>query len=235
MNRRDFRAYRKSFQADLRGILADGRTELIDEQALPSYTHRNRLMSWLFWERIRVVIKELERGEVGRVLDFGCGAGVLLPILLRMKGQVSACDLDLTYASQVARERGWRNIDWRIGLDSLKELAPATFDTIICLDVLEHVDSLPDVVAEFVRLLKPGGRLIVSGPTESILYRAGRRLAGFSGHYHVRDIYEIERYLSRFFRLSLARRLVWPITLFRITVGRLLPVVKSEEQVAQGQ
>ncbi|HYT32639.1 MAG TPA: methyltransferase domain-containing protein, partial [Thermoanaerobaculia bacterium] len=126
-------------------------------------------------------------------------------------------------------------IDWRTGPDSLKELPAETFDTIVCLDVLEHVDSLPEVVAEFVRLLKPDGRLIVSGPTESILYRAGRRLAGFSGHYHVRNIYEIERYLSRFFHLSVARRLVWPITLFRITVGRPLPVVKVQEQVAQGQ
>jgi len=235
MNDRDFRAYRKAFQADFRRTLAGGRTELIDEQALPSYAHPNALMSWLFWQRIRVVIWELERAHVGRVLDFGCGSGVLLPVLLGMKAEVFACDLDLTYASRVARERGWRGIDWRTGPDSLKQLPAETFDTIVCLDVLEHVDSLPDVVAEFVRLLKPDGRLIVSGPTESILYRAGRRLAGFSGHYHVRNIYEIARYLSRFFRLSVARRLVWPITLFRITVGRPLPLAKVQEQVAQGQ
>lgn len=233
MNHRGFRAYRETFQADFRRFLADGRTELIDEQALPSYAHPNVLMSWLFWQRIRVVIRELERADAGKVLDFGCGAGVLLPVLLGMKAEVSACDLELSYASRLARERGWRDIDWRTGLDSLKELAPATFDTIICLDVLEHVDSLPEVVAEFVRLLKPDGRLIVSGPTESILYRAGRRLAGFSGHYHVRNIYEIERYLSRFFRLLLARRLVWPVTLFRITVGRPLPVVKPQEQSSE--
>ena len=80
---------------------------------------------------------------------------------------------------------------------------------------------MPEVSAEFVRLLKPDGRLIVSGPTESVFYRAGRRLAGFSGHYHVRNIYDIESHLSQFFRLSLVKRLVWPVTLFRITEGRL--------------
>lgn len=202
-------------------MLAGGRTEQIDEQALPSYANSNPLMSWLFWERVRIVFRELARAPRGRTLDFGCGSGVLLPRLIELGADVHACDVDLTLARRLAESRNWTGIHWHSGPGSLRDLPAGSFDTILCLDVLEHVDSLPMVTSEFVRLLKPTGRLIVSGPTESLLYRAGRRLAGFSGHYHVRSIYDIEEHLARYFRLQVARRLVWPITLFRITVGRL--------------
>lgn len=50
-------------------------------------------------------------------------------------------------------------------------------------------------VVELARLfqtkLKPDGRLIISGPTENLFYQACRSLAGFSGKYHRRDVYEI--------------------------------------------
>jgi len=223
LDRRSFRAYRRQFQAAFRKVLASGRTELIDEQALPSYAHSNFLMSWLFWQRIRVVLKELEASAPGRTLDFGCGAGVLLPALRDLDADLFAYDLDLSLATRLARHWGWPEIKWIADARALERLEPGTFDTIICLDVLEHVDSLPAVTSEFVRLLKPTGRLIVSGPTESPLYRAGRRLAGFSGHYHVRSIFDIEKYLDRYFRLQIVRRLIWPLTLFRITTGRLRP------------
>ena len=64
------------------------------------------------------------------------------------------------------------------------ELAAQTIDTIIAAEVLEHIDPLGDTLAFFRNLIKRGGNLLVSLPTENFLYRLGRRMAGFDGHYH---------------------------------------------------
>ena len=79
------------------------------------------------------------------------------------------------------------------------------------------------VVAALRRKLRIGGALIVSGPTESWAYRCGRWIAGFSGDYHVRSVFEVE---SEIMEAGFARerllRLPFPIapTLFRITLWR---------------
>ncbi len=59
---------------------------------------------------------------------------------------------------------------------------------------------------------------MVSGPTENVLYKAGRLLAGFSGEYHVTNIYDIE---GKFREMGLEREalkvLYPPVPLFRIS------------------
>ena len=93
-------------------------------------------------------------------------------------------------------------------------------DLILALDVLEHVDDLPKVLQDMARLLKPQGLLLVSGPTENWMYRLGRsigqRFAGpeFSGHYHHRNIYDVQGELAKLFTVKIVRRLVYPLTFF---------------------
>jgi 2-polyprenyl-3-methyl-5-hydroxy-6-metoxy-1,4-benzoquinol methylase len=217
----EFRRYRKSIEPFLARALAHGRNEQLDEQALPSYTHENRLMAWMFWKRVHVILQLLER-DAGRLLDFGCGAGVLLPALVRGRNRVTACDVDLGLAQRLAAEQGLEGIEWLESDARLAQLPEKEYDTILCLDVLEHVESVRALAAEFHRILKPDGRLIVCGPTESPIYRLGRRLAGFSGHYHLRSIYDIEAHLKDRFEVTVLRRLGWPLTLFRIVAARPL-------------
>jgi SAM-dependent methyltransferase len=101
---------------------------------------------------------------------------------------------------------------------SATQLHPNSFDLINALDVLEHVSDLPRTLSDLLKLLKPGGRLVVSGPTENILYQMGRRLAGpeYSGEYHERGIGEIKRELGRLARLRQIATLYWPIPLFEV-------------------
>ena len=78
---------------------------------------------------------------------------------------------------------------------------------ILALEVLEHVDDLDSLAAEFRRLLRPGGSLLCSLPTENTLYRLGRRLAGFSGAYHVHGVSDVVRVLRGFLGTSRVARL----------------------------
>jgi len=60
--------------------------------------------------------------------------------------------------------------------------------------------------------------LVVSGPTENLLYRAGRLCAGYSGHYHVSTIYQIERELRRHRMTETARKVLFPLlSVFRVS------------------
>lgn len=160
-----------------------------------------------------------------QVLDFGCGSGVMLSFLSQHSRHVTAMDIDLVPLERVKKYIPLKeNV---LVLDAnqapLSQLTPKTFDLINALDVLEHVDDLPRTLSELLNLLKPGGQLVVSGPTENILYQIGRKLAGpeYSGDYHERGIGEIKRELARLARVRQIATLYWPIPLFEVFVAHV--------------
>jgi 2-polyprenyl-3-methyl-5-hydroxy-6-metoxy-1,4-benzoquinol methylase len=100
----------------------------------------------------------------------------------------------------------------------VSQLEPKSFDLINALDVLEHVDELPRRLSELICLLKPGGRIIVSGPTENVFYQIGRKFVGpeYTGEYHERGVAEIKRELSYLARIEHIATLYQPVPLFEI-------------------
>jgi SAM-dependent methyltransferase len=194
-----------------------------NETAVPSYTHTNPLIRQLFWRRLEAAVDlaQLHRGD--RVLDFGTGSGILLPTLEACGAEVWATDLDVSPAQSLinALRLGTRIVPpeayggWRA------EHA-GTVDVILALDVFEHLgeNELAAVTGQLRPLLAPGGRLIVSGPTETPAYKLGRFLAGFRNVYHYRSVFDIDdqlraqwvvgesRFLPRFPRAFLITRYV---------------------------
>jgi SAM-dependent methyltransferase len=170
----------------------------VAEMAVPSYLHPNPALRWMAWRRLEVVAAELERlcrGVVRpRLLDFGCGGGVLFEEMLRHGPELHATDLVLEPARRLVAERGLA-VDL-IPPDELESrLGTGGLDVIVAAEVLEHVEPLGPTVQRLRRLLRPGGTLLVSLPTENAVYRAGRRLAGFHGHYHHAGAADIDREL----------------------------------------
>ena len=100
-----------------------------------------------------------------RVLDVGCGGGILSEAMAAAGANVTGIDL-APRVLEVARlhllESG-HTVDYReISAEALAEESPGTFDAITCMEMLEHVPDPASIIAACARLLKPGGRLFVS-------------------------------------------------------------------------
>jgi 2-polyprenyl-6-hydroxyphenyl methylase/3-demethylubiquinone-9 3-methyltransferase len=95
-----------------------------------------------------------------RVLDVGCGAGLLSESLARLGAKVTGIDLssDLLDTARVhAGLKGLLVAYRHLSVEHLAEQQPESFDMIVCMEVLEHVPKPESVVAACTRLLKPGG------------------------------------------------------------------------------
>lgn len=186
-------------EATLREMAASLPAEERDEMAIPSYLHKNPALRWMAWRRVEEVAKLIARHVPagGRVMDYGCGTGVLFEESLAKGGEVLGVDLVLK-AAQLWVER--RRLD-RVRLlhpdQARAEVGPRSLDAVVAAEVLEHIDEPADTLAFFRGALKPGGSLLVSLPTENAAYRFGRRLAGFDGHYHEHNARTLDRVIQR--------------------------------------
>jgi len=100
-----------------------------------------------------------------KILDVGCGGGILSEALAKAGAQVTGLDLSeasLKVARQHAQGQGLK-IDYRY--ESVQDLADkeaGTFDAITCIEMLEHVPEPAKVVAACAKALKPGGHAFFS-------------------------------------------------------------------------
>ncbi|MBS62497.1 bifunctional 2-polyprenyl-6-hydroxyphenol methylase/3-demethylubiquinol 3-O-methyltransferase UbiG [Salinisphaera sp.] len=100
-----------------------------------------------------------------RVLDVGCGAGILSEALARRGAQVTGLDLapELIEAAKAHAEDSGLDIDYRcISSGDLMREAPGAFDIVVCYEMLEHVDTPAYVVDDCAMLTAPGGNLFFS-------------------------------------------------------------------------
>jgi len=233
MKNSEFKAYKTEFRAVIRAVLAETERGRLDEAGFPAYSHHNPFINWLFWQRLRVVMDYIETdAPYEHVLDFGCGSGVMLPFLCGICAHVTTMDIDLLPFESVSRQRTFpANLTVHDAREvTLKDLPPASFDLIIATDVLEHVDDISGTLADMQALLKPfdkakvrsGGQVVISGPTENILYKIGRKLAGpeYSGAYHERGILEVRNLIAEQMELVHIATLYWPVPLFEVFAGR---------------
>lgn len=165
--------------------------KITDEMALPSYLNGNALSRFVFWRKLDVVLRVARLRPQMRVLDFGCGSGVLLPSLAQDKREVFATDLVLNIARDVVSGFSLSNVKL-LAVDHWEtHVADGSIDVVVAANVLEHVDDRQALLGCLKAKLRPHGRLIISGPTENAFYRLGRRLVGFSGHYHVANVDQV--------------------------------------------
>ena len=101
-----------------------------------------------------------------KVLDVGCGGGILADAMARKGAEVLGIDLatkSLKVAQLHALECQTPNVNYReISAEAMADQAPAQFDVVTCMEMLEHVPDPASTVKACATLVKPGGWVFFS-------------------------------------------------------------------------
>ena len=100
-----------------------------------------------------------------RVLDVGCGGGILSESMAEKGADVTGIDLGdkaLKVAKLHQLESGSK-VDYRlVSVEDLAKEQPASFDVVTCMEMLEHVPDPEAIVRACAQLVKPGGSVFFS-------------------------------------------------------------------------
>lgn len=101
-----------------------------------------------------------------KVLDVGCGGGILADSMARQGAKVTGIDLSakaLRVAQLHALEAQTPNVNYReISAEAMAEEQPGSFDVVTCMEMLEHVPDPASVVRACSELVRPGGWVFFS-------------------------------------------------------------------------
>ncbi len=108
-----------------------------------------------------IMIKKLGLKSGMKVLDAGCGGGVLINQLSALYG-IKGYGLDLSkLAVQRARQCGSKGITYKNGVLEKNPYKSGMFDAVTSFDVLEHTEYKEKAIKEIYRVLKPGGKMLL--------------------------------------------------------------------------
>ncbi len=112
-------------------------------------------------------IADLAGGLAGkRVVDIGCGGGILADSMARKGAEVLGIDLagkSIRVAQLHALEASTPNVQYReVSAETLAAEEPASFDVVTCMEMLEHVPRPESIVEACAALVKPGGWVFFS-------------------------------------------------------------------------
>jgi len=128
--------------------------------------HRNAFLR----ARIAIALNHLKKiPRNARILDVGCGDGLLECLLAKKMPATHITGIDsskkaITLAAEKAREQNLSNVDFMISDAYKLPFSNETFDAVVSLDVIEHLDDTDAFLKELARVLKPGGTLHVGTP-----------------------------------------------------------------------
>jgi 2-polyprenyl-6-hydroxyphenyl methylase/3-demethylubiquinone-9 3-methyltransferase len=154
---------------------------------------------WAWDARRRMLLAEARAGE--RVLDLGCGAGRFVAALTGAGADavgVDVAEAALERARAVAPGADLRLLE----PDGSIPLEHGSVDLVWCSEVLEHVADVGYLLAEVRRVLRPGGRLLVTVPYHGRVQAAAIALTRFEAHFD-----PLGQHLRFFTRRSLAATL----------------------------
>lgn len=144
--------------------MAVGRDEKIQSNPVIEYEQQ---------VRSDTVLSLLAPGPNEKILDVGCGnARDILP-LVAAGARVVGVDISAGMVEEARRglaAAGIAGVELRVGDCTQLEFPDGEFDKVLCSEVIEHIPDAPKALREIWRVLKPGGRLVLSTPNPSSWY-----------------------------------------------------------------
>jgi ubiquinone biosynthesis O-methyltransferase len=129
------------------------------------YYKRNVYVLARYLNMVKLVKKTTkDRVKDKRILDVGCGDGVLAYFLSRTGASVSGIDGSVEAVSYAKEKNQNREIDFQVASAYDLPFADNHFDLVVSSEVIEHIDDVAAYLQEIKRVLKPGGSIIISTP-----------------------------------------------------------------------
>jgi ubiquinone/menaquinone biosynthesis C-methylase UbiE len=107
----------------------------------------------------------------GRMLDIGCDGATITEILAEKAGVSEVVGIDISEKAVAYSKRKRPGFQLAVGHGEELPFREATFDMIICSEVLEHVDHPDKLLSEINRCLKKGGYSLVMVPRETPAFK----------------------------------------------------------------
>ncbi len=146
------------------------------ERIIPEYNSKNPFVTWLFKKRLTIALEYLQSITPSNHLDIGCGNGKFIDIIQNSDLNIKSLSAMDTNKNVVTLNDTFKNCSFFQSDILNSQIKNNEFDSVSCLDVLEHIKEIDKAIEEIKRILKPEGYLIVSGPVESVLYKSLRYL-----------------------------------------------------------
>ena len=148
-----------------------------------------RLIAWSHRRRLELALRLAGRLRSRLVLDFGCGDGTFLALLAdssHSQELAIGAEIDSAVVADCQNRLGARANLRFVHVDLLETLPGAgQFDSVFCMEVLEHLVEPESILSRLHSLLAPGGALVVSVPNEIgipvLVKQAVRTVAGWRG------------------------------------------------------
>ena len=180
------------------------------------YSTSSPAIRWIEGRRLEAIRRMMAARPEDRILEVGCGGGHVLRLF--PESDLTGVDVSGEMLDKArVNLTGYRA---RLLKGELAELGlpDASFDKIVCTEVLEHTVDPEAILAEIARLVKPGGRVVVTFPNDRLinalkggvrrsglgLLPAFRRVSWGADHYHLHvwSVAEMRELLARHFRIT---------------------------------
>ena len=136
----------------------------------------------------RWILSSVKAHVRGRILEIGCGTGTFTMHLAALADHVTAVDIDPAFVAKARDITGAQaNVDIEQA-DASISYWRERFETVIALEVIEHIEDDRTVLTNLFRALVPGGRLILKVPAGPSLYGEIDRAVGHHRRYRYTDL-----------------------------------------------
>lgn len=183
------------------------------------YAQSSILVRYTERRRLRCVARMTAAAPGDRILEVGCGGGHVLRLF--PESDLVGVDVSQHMLDKARRNlRGYR-VQLLKGELGRLHLPVASFNRIICTEVLEHVDDPEELLDQMARLLRPDGRIVITLPNDHLVSRLRKIVNGLGVlkrvlvgriswgadqyHIHIWHLEEMRALLSRCFTIQRER------------------------------
>ncbi len=131
------------------------------------YSQPPDIYSGEFWRRLRAAaVAFMPIGKNERILDVGSGAGWVARELSIRGARVTSLDLSYLNLRKIKDETGQPAI---VASGINLPFSDSTLDYVIASEVIEHLNDPASAIREFFRVIKPGGRVVITTPYKEVI------------------------------------------------------------------